>query len=220
MGEAQADAVVLHEQLRGPLVGGTAEVGHAHDRELQTLGGVDAHQADRVAVGQRRRVGLARAFLVLQVGDVVEEPPQVAALALLEAARQAGELVGVGELARLRGRQRRAGRSAEPGCCSAREISSPSGRSGARPRSLSANTQKRSSASSSAGARPQLGAGPDRQLEGPPAALLGGEREQRHAVVREPGERPGQAGVQRLLVERVGEHPQVGEQVFDLRLSQ
>ena len=186
MGDAQADALALDEQLRGPFVGGAAEVGHAHDGELQTLGGMDAHQADGVAVGQRRSVRLAGAFLFLQVGDVVEEAPQVATIALLKAACQARELVGVGELSGLPGAPGRSPLPGHPGRSPLLEhprdqlAQRPQRGAGAFPLGEHAEARERELV---AGCQAQLGAGSDRQLEGPPAALLGGEREQRHAVV-------------------------------------
>ena len=42
------------------VLGGAPEVGDAHDRELETLGGVDAHQPDGVGLARRRRARRAR----------------------------------------------------------------------------------------------------------------------------------------------------------------
>ena len=87
------------EQVGHAVVLRATEVGHAHDGELQALGGVDAHQAHGVRLhALDRGVGLARRARPDQVLDVVEEGPQVAPFARLEAAlRGEASLSDVGQ---------------------------------------------------------------------------------------------------------------------------
>ena len=170
------------------------------------------------AVGQRRRVRLARPCLLPSGRRRGRGTP--AGRGPRSSSKRRARRASLWALASSPGAARCRTSTGPPpgsGCSSARAISSPSARSGACARSRSANTQKRSSASSSAGARPSSGPAADRQLEGPPAPLLGGEREQRQGVAREPHRAAtASSRVQRHLVQRIGEHAQVGEQVFDL----
>ena len=95
--DAAVRADVEVRRVAGPLAAG---VGDADDGELETLGGVDAHQADRVQpLGFDRRLGLGH-LGVLAHGHPVEEAAQVATLVGLELARQAQQLAHVGVAAR------------------------------------------------------------------------------------------------------------------------
>ena len=95
--EANPDALALDEQLRrlGPRL--AAEVGEAHDRELEPLRGVNGHQPHRIRLDALDgRVGLDRDRFP-QVFDVVEERAQVSSFLGFEAACQAQQLVDVGQ---------------------------------------------------------------------------------------------------------------------------
>ena len=73
-----------------------AQVGHAHQRELQALGPVHGHQPHGVQVlGLQRRLALAAPHQVA-LGHEVDEAAQVAALVGLELARHPHELAHVG----------------------------------------------------------------------------------------------------------------------------
>ncbi len=211
----QADAPAVDEQLRLASVGHAPEVRHANHGELQALGRVDAHEAHRVGLDAfDGRVGLTGRRSILQALGVVEEQAQVASLGRFEAAREPQQLVHVGKapLAPL-----------EPEHVLAVAA-----------RCDHALDQLRQGALSPLGA---LALDERVQLQRPMAVLrserfhsLGarkrrphatcararGARQQREPVAREPGQRRGQHAEQRLLVERVREHPQIREQVADL----
>ena len=82
-----------------------AEVGHAHDRELEALRAVDGHQPHRVErLGLERRLALARLDHVA-LGHGVDEAAQVAALVGLELARHPHQLAHVRHPARAAGQR-------------------------------------------------------------------------------------------------------------------
>ncbi len=95
--QAQTDPISIDEQLRRPHQRLAPEVGDAHDGELQALRRVDGHQPHGVGLDAfDRGLGLDR-LRPSQVLDVVHEGAQVATFAGFEAARQAQQLVDVGE---------------------------------------------------------------------------------------------------------------------------
>jgi hypothetical protein len=96
--EPQADAAVAaQEQLVARGAGLTAEVGHADDRELESFGAVDRHQAHGVeSLGLQRRLAFTGLDEILGRG-VGDEAAEVRPLRLLVLARQPHELAQVGQ---------------------------------------------------------------------------------------------------------------------------
>ena len=93
--QPHAPAGAVDEQVGHAQVGLASEVGDAHDRELEALGRVDAHEAHGVHLTvPDGGIGLTPERR-LDVGDMVEEAAQVAPLLGLEASSQAYELVNV-----------------------------------------------------------------------------------------------------------------------------
>ena len=165
-----------------------------------------------------RGVRLTRAGVLLEEGGLVEEGPQVAALGLFEAARHAGELVCVCQFAGCRGGGPQAGPEsilAGAGLLEGagdQRSDRPQRRVGSLPLHEITEARERELIRAR---EPELRSRPQSQLEGARPSLLGPEREQREPVPRDLAERAGQSRVEGELVEGVGEHTQVAEEVFD-----
>ena len=190
-GEAQAHAAVLRDPQRAVVVAAVlAEIGQAHDRELEALRAMHGHHPHRVErLGLERRLALAGLDRV-PFREGVDEAAQVAALVRLVLARHPHQLADVGHPARAT-RAAPAGGGRSPVSVTARSISVssdtwPAILRSASKRSANAARRGRSSAGSCV---EQLGVGlaapaPERGAQRPPRVATQAPRpqaDQRHA---------------------------------------
>ena len=102
--QAQTELAVGADGHRARFGRGLArQVRHAHDGELEALGGVDRHQRDRVLGASRRSVRLAQVALVAEP-HLVDEAREIGAAIALVGAGRAQQLAYVAEAALAVGR--------------------------------------------------------------------------------------------------------------------
>jgi hypothetical protein len=231
--EPQAEAAVVRDAQRAVVLAAVlAEVGHAHDRELEPLGSVHGHQPHGV-----ERLGLERGLPLARLQHValcqrVDERAQVAALVGLELARHPHQLAHVGHaagagrerqdvrvVARARDRpvderfQRDLGRGLPLGF--------EQGNKGGRPAHVVGRKQLHERGFVTL--RRHIGRNfTDPFAEQPPGVAArspGLEADQRDRVQRQPGQRRGEHAVDGQLVERVRQRGEPVAQVGDLLLG-
>ena len=196
---------------------GPAEIGHADDGELQPLGAVDRHQPHGVEpLRLQRGLALARLGEVLTRG-VRQEAAQVTAFGALVLAGEAHQLAQVGQPALAAGTAedlevvaRRGDRALEQHLdrqpLGAEPLRGGEAGEGDEPVAVVLGQRVEPGARRAQG-RPRAAAG---------AAARLGEQQQR--VRPDAAEGRGEHPVERGLVERVGEHREVGDGVAHLRL--
>ena len=202
-----------------------AEVGDADDGELEALGGVDRHQPHRVRLDALDgRVGLDLPAVLCRCSTWSRKPRRSRPSS---ASKRRARRSSLWTLASRRSPQSRPSDVLSVAAVSiARSISSETVRRGALARSSASSAQKPAS-----GVAVALGAG----RRGLPAVLSsGGQHRLPHAAraargrraraaparrSEQPRQRRGERRVQRQLVQRVGQRPQVGEQVADLLVA-
>jgi hypothetical protein len=217
--QPQPDHAVVGDAQRPVVVAAVlAEVGHAHDRELQPLGAVDRHQPDRVErLGLERGLALARQRGVA-LGDRVDETAQVAPLLGLVLARHAHQLAHVGHPPGAGGQGEHVAvvAGARDGAVDQRLERYLGG--GA---ALGGEQLGEGGRAAGVGGRQELRELVLRLAQQPPWVAAGvppEQADQGDGVERQPGERRRQHAVHRQLVERVRERGQPLAQVGDLLL--
>ena len=185
------------------------KVGHAHDRELEALRGVDRHHRDGVLADPGRCVGLAHVARVAEL-HLVDEAGQVGPVVALVAARGAQQLADVAEAALAVGRRQ------------AREVVVVVGHDaleqGGQPE-LAARAHEpvvelleaHDQCSVALGQALQLA-----ELDRPVERALGGGAQRRQTVVGDADERRGEHDEQGMVVEAVAQEREIGAQVAHL----
>ena len=97
LGETQADAGAVEEQIGTVGAGAAPKIGEGDDGKLKAFGGVNGQKADGILAAGDGRLGLGVVEGVELVIDVIEKAAQIAPLLGFEAVREAQELVDIGE---------------------------------------------------------------------------------------------------------------------------
>ena len=205
--QAQPDAPAIGEQRR--LAGHklVRQVGEADDREFQPLRAVDRHQPDRAGPrGRRRSLGFADRTDA-PGGERFGETAEVAAVACLELAGQPLELAHIGDSPLRRMQRAEVVVVAEPGD-GARDDLAEAAVGGGTPRVRELCGE---------GGRAFVGRLTFELLPDRGFALPRPYCELDQHVRRAAAERRREHAVERQLVERVGQRPQVRDEVDDLR---